>query len=223
MQKTKRNRSKESTRRTREMRDACIEIQNENIVSWNKRRKLQEKEKKQVECYETESLERLKRKNIGENKKKALLKSIKARDGLNRKRNEDELEWLKEKRSHWRNYRENLPNDDSISDNLTDLVRGKCEKSVEKISEIGRRVEFKLKEAVFKRKFSDLSKSDYLRQETPTAVTESFMPDLMPKNCSVVDSVSVTINSTKGESIPATQSYQHMLVDFKYFHRKIFP
>ena len=46
MQKTKRNRSKESTRRTREMRDACIEIQNENIVSWNKRRKLQEKKEK---------------------------------------------------------------------------------------------------------------------------------------------------------------------------------
>ena len=170
MRSKKRERSKENKKRTKEMKAALIEIQNENISKWKKRRKLQEKVKKDDDDKGMLSLERLKRKNLGEYKKKEMMKGSRSR--------EKKLAWLNEKKGHWRNYRESLQNNDVTSDErFSKLVKGNSENIVEScmnnITNIGQNIELKLKETVFKKSFSDLKKSDYLRQENPT-VCETY-------------------------------------------------
>ena len=155
----KRERSKENKKRTKEMRAALIEIQNENMSIWKKRRKLHEKTRKENEEVERLSLERMKRKNIGESKKKEILRESRSK--------ENKMAWINEKKGHWRNYREK--NDESIFKVDVTNVKGSGENVVDKclnnIVEIGQKVELKMKETVFKKTFADLKKSEYLRQE----------------------------------------------------------
>ena len=165
MRNKKRERSKENRKRTKEIKAALIEIQNENISKWKKRRKMQVEVKRVEDDEGVLSLERLKRKNLAEHKKKEIMKDLRSK--------EKKLSWLNEKKGHWRNYRESLQNDDVTSDEkYSKLVKGNSENVVEKcmnsIAKVGQKVEFKLRETVFKKSFSDLKKSDYLRLEVPT-------------------------------------------------------
>ena len=107
---------------------------------------------------------------------------------------ENYKEWLSDKKRHWRNYRskdEIPPVDDTTSEiPVIDLVKGNgeiiVENSVEKIVDIGRKVELKLKETVFKQKFSDLKKSEYLRIVnllTVCTYCDEKLPVNLPENC----------------------------------------
>jgi len=173
MKGNKRERSKENKQRTREMKAALIEIQNENLSKWRKRKKIQEKANVERDIKEKESLERLKRKNIGEIKKKKVIKTLRSK--------EKKVEWLKEKTGHWRQHREKceivLPKDVTDFRLNVNSVNGNSENTVEDcldaISEIGHKIEIKLKETVFRSKFSDLKQSEYLRQTELKAVCES--------------------------------------------------
>ena len=226
MKCNKRKRSKESKMRTREMKDALIEIQNENVIKWKKRRKMLERTKKEDEIKEIESLERLKRKNIGENKKKNMIKSLRSK--------ENKKEWFKEKTGHWRKYREKDENpliddvtDDSKSGNyVKGFDENVVENNVDKIVEIGRKVEFKMKVSILKRNFSDLKKSEYLRKFDKLAVcesSESLRESQLQSNCESlshqdclfrlkVDALPFTVKSSESE-IPAMPPTQSMLVD----------
>ena len=100
------------------------------------------------------------------------------------------IEWLKEKTGHWRQHREKceivLPNDVTDFRLNVNSVNGNSENTVEDcldaISEIGHKIEIKLKETVFRSKFSDLKRSEYLRQTELKAVCESC-ESLVVNNC----------------------------------------
>ena len=167
MQTKKRERSKENRKRTRDIRAACMEIISENKLKWKKRRKEQELVRRENDEHEKESLERMNRRNVGTFKKKIFIESLKRKDSNTYR------EWIKEKQGHWRNYRENReipPTDgDTTEISCLNVVTGNGETDiVESISEIGRKVQLKLKETVFKRNFSDLKRSEYLRPTNET-------------------------------------------------------
>ena len=140
-------------------------------MKWKKRRKEQELVKRETDEREIESLERMKRRNVGVYKKKMFIESLKRKDSSTYR------ELIKEKQGHWRNYREsseNPPIDGSATESTFLTVATGCGETdiVESISNIGRKLQFKLKETVFKRNFSDLKKSDYLRPTNETTNCE---------------------------------------------------
>ena len=75
------------------------------------------------------------------------------------------MDWINEKKVYWRNYCESH-DESNFKIHITN-VKGNSENVVERcfndIVEIGQKLEVKLKETVFKKTFSDLKKSEYLR------------------------------------------------------------
>ena len=180
MQLTKREREKENKKRTRDMKAALIEIQNEGLIRWKKRRKLQEKIKEESDKVEYESLEKIKRRNICAEKKRKFVAKL--------KKDSDRREWISEKKELWRNYRDrniNFSLDSSTigGENLnfsSNMVFGNGENYVKIINEIGSKVQVKLKEPVFKRTFSDLKQSDYLKCNESSPVSNTFCLPIVP-------------------------------------------
>ena len=150
----KRNRSRENRERTKDMKAACIEIQNENLSKWKKRRKLELIEREKTDKLDEENLKRMKRKNLCNYKKNITLKTLKDTGLLERKGLTKDM--IEEKTALWRKYREeNLsPEENTFS--------GIIEKE-KTIVEIGKEVEVRLKKVVFKTKFSELSREDYMK------------------------------------------------------------
>ena len=144
----KRNRSKENLMRTRNMKAACIEIQNNNLINWNKRRKKEIEVREKTDKIETENLERMKRKNLSMYKKKKTLKHLKEKGLVERKGETREL--ILEKTALWRKYR-----DETIATEGDTTISDGIEGNEKTFVEIGKRVEVKLKKTVFKNKFSD--------------------------------------------------------------------
>ena len=77
------------------MKEACIEIQNENLSNWYKRRKLENEKREKIDVVETENWERTKRKNICNEKKKKTTEHLMKKGLLGREK--PSKEWLKEK------------------------------------------------------------------------------------------------------------------------------
>ena len=96
----------------------------------------------------------MKRKNLCNYKKKNTLKTLKETGLLERKGLAKDL--IEEKTALWRKYREEnlLPEENTFSG-----IKG-TEKT---IVEIGKKVEVRLKKVVFKTKFSELLREDYVK------------------------------------------------------------
>ena len=163
LKSSKRSRPKEKIAKEKvSLKNVCIEIGNENILEWRKRRKIQVEEKEKREKVEEESYERIKRLNLRDFVKKKKVRELKRKGVIEREKlSENEI---KVRKSYWRDYREKTVSNNSTLvplENSRDKEKESPEKS---ISEIGNKIKLRLKEPRLKREsFKDLSVSEYMR------------------------------------------------------------
>ena len=115
-----------------------------------------------LDRVETESLSRMKRKNVSRNKKTAALKTLREKGLIEREKKS--RDWTSLRTSYWRHFREQnettvLENSDSGDKDIEDII----ENSEKVIGEIGLKLQVKLKETILKTKFSDLDQSDFMK------------------------------------------------------------
>ena len=180
LKSSKRSRPKEKIAKEKvSLKNVCIEIGNENILEWRKRRKIQVEEKEKREKVEEESYERIKRLNLRDFVKKKKVRELKRKGVIEREKlSENEI---KVRKSYWRDYREKTVSNNSTLvplENSRDKEKESPEKS---ISEIGNKIKLRLKEPRLKREsFKDLSVSEYMRlrptrNETAIADCSDYM------------------------------------------------
>ena len=99
------------------MKRAVLEIQNENIMKWKLRKETQLKEKEENDEKDKVLVEREIRIKKGNEKKKELLSKLRKEGKLAKEKKDSN--WIIEKKSLWRDYREkeeNTTNEFDISD-----------------------------------------------------------------------------------------------------------
>ena len=137
------------------------------MTKWRKRRKLAEERKAKTEQIEEEDLKKWRRLNKSEYEKAQTLKRLKMKGILERERKTED--WRNVRKDLWRKYR--IPsNPTEVSTQDIFIVENSAEDIEKNIVEIGEKVKFNLKETMFKERFSDLNKSDYLREISPKPV-----------------------------------------------------
>ena len=145
----------------KKLKKICIEIGNENIEKWQKRRKEQEKERKEQEAKEEKEIMKYNRVKEGERKKKDLISNLKKRGKLKLERKSED--WIKERKSFWRNFREK----ESVDNILEEAENPQRKSAVEekKVKENGQKSDFQGKEGQFEKKSGlFLKKLDLLKK-----------------------------------------------------------
>ena len=168
----KRSRPKKTKCLTKTLKSICVEITNENINNWNKRRKLENENKMKTDAIETESLERNVRINRRDKKKTDTVKTLIKKGVIKSEKRDKRLTDMKT--SYWRDYRDKTSDSFVFGDSNTLDETENCRSPVKTIVEIGQAIELKLKETVFKKCFSDLKRSDYIREPGETTFCKSL-------------------------------------------------
>ena len=143
------------------LKNVCIDIGNENVIEWHKRRKLELNKRENEDIEATKDLEKMRKKNKRDFVKKKTV-SILKKKGLIEAEKLSEME-IKKRQGYWRDFRNSEIEDfqdQTIGPNFMDNVKSGKNSPKKVISEIGQRVKFRLKEPILKEKISDLAKKD---------------------------------------------------------------
>ena len=126
MRKRKKDRRIEEDMGNPSMKQVCLEILNRDTREWDvKRRRINEK-LKEIDEEEEREAERMKRRAIGEQKRKILLKSMRRRGTL--KPTEEEKRKIEIRKEYWRRFREKTEEDEGDDEDVTEA--GEAKKSL---------------------------------------------------------------------------------------------
>ena len=95
---------KEKQPLNKKIRNALIEISNENVVMWRNRRDAELRIREKLEKEDAEKVEKSKRVALAQKKRKLWLEKMKRKGKVSLEKKDSE--WIKMKQSYWRNYRE---------------------------------------------------------------------------------------------------------------------
>ena len=172
LKSNKRSRPMKTKCLTKTLKSICVEITNENITNWNKRRKLENENRMKTDAIETESLERTKRINKRDSKKTDTVKTLMKKGVMKSDKRDKRL--INMKTGYWREYRDKPSDSFLFGDSDILDVTENFKSPVKTIVELGQAVEIKLKETVFKKCFSDLKRTDYLKEPSETTFCRSL-------------------------------------------------